>query len=52
VVCAPAMRALNGSLGAEDGGPWPASSVVQYHYGTVANANQIALTRAGPGAGP
>jgi hypothetical protein len=26
-----------------DGGRWPPASVVQYHYGTVANANRIAL---------
>jgi hypothetical protein len=25
------------------GGPWPAASVVQYHYGTVKRANRIAL---------
>lgn len=25
------------------GGAWPAASVVQYHYGTVAHANRIAL---------
>jgi hypothetical protein len=25
------------------GGRWPAASVVQYHYGTVANANRVAL---------
>lgn len=29
------------------GGPWPAASVVQYHYGTIANANQIALRGTG-----
>jgi len=34
-----------------DGGRWPPSSVVQYHYGSVANANQIALAHAEPGAG-
>jgi hypothetical protein len=27
-----------------EGGRWPSRSVVQYHYGTVANANQIALS--------
>jgi hypothetical protein len=26
-----------------NGGRWPAASVVQYHYGTVANANRVAL---------
>ena len=26
------------------GGPWPAASVVQYHYGTIANANRVALS--------
>jgi DNA-binding transcriptional ArsR family regulator len=26
-----------------DGGAWPPSSVVQYHYGTVARANALAL---------
>jgi hypothetical protein len=25
------------------GGAWPAASVVQYHYGTVAHANRVAL---------
>lgn len=30
-----------------NGGRWPASSVVQYHYGTVAEANRAAL-RASP----
>lgn len=30
-----------------DGGRWPASSVVQYHYGTVAEANRVAF-RASP----
>jgi hypothetical protein len=25
------------------GGPWPAASVLQYHYGTVERANRIAL---------
>lgn len=25
------------------GGAWPAASVVQYHYGTVARANRVAL---------
>ncbi len=28
-----------------EGGPWPAASVVQYHYGTVRRANDIALAR-------
>lgn len=27
------------------GGAWPAASVVQYHYGTVANANRVALAK-------
>ncbi len=26
-------------------GRWPSRSVVQYHYGTVANANQVALSQ-------
>ncbi len=34
-----------------DGGRWPPASVIQYHYGSVANANQIALAHAEPGAG-
>jgi hypothetical protein len=28
------------------GGAWPSASVVQYHYGTIAHANRLALDRA------
>lgn len=31
-----------------DGGRWPAKSVVEYHYGTVAQANRVALAAMQP----
>jgi hypothetical protein len=34
------LRRLQGGW---EGGAWPAASVVQYHYGTVADANRVAL---------
>ena len=34
------LRRLNAGW---SGGRWPPASVVQYHYGTVANANRVAL---------